>query len=93
MRPIRVKNCPFCGCSKIYDSRSATPWDRFCALFLLRLVRCHVCMRRHYRPVFVRTPANPARKAVPGKAPEVFSFEERSKLDFAQQEHPKGIFF
>jgi hypothetical protein len=50
-------------------------------------------MRRHYRPVFVLTPANPARNAVPGKAPEVLSFEERSKLDFAQQEHPKGIFF
>ena len=92
MRPIRVKNCPFCGCSKIYASRSATPWDRFWAHFLLRLVRCHVCMRRHYRPMFVRTLANPAIKTVPGKAPEVLSFEERSKLDFAQQEHPKGIF-
>jgi hypothetical protein len=43
--------------------------------------------------MFVHTPANPARKTVPGKAPEAFFFEERSKLDFAQQEHPKGIFF
>jgi hypothetical protein len=43
--------------------------------------------------MFVHTLANPARKTVPGKAPEVVSFEERSKMDFAQQEDPKGILF
>jgi hypothetical protein len=79
MRRISLKNCPYCGCSKIYASRSATPWDRFYALFWLRLVRCHVCMRRHYRPMFVRTPDNPARKTAPGKAAEVFSFERRGR--------------
>ena len=76
MRSIRLKNCPYCGCSKIYGSRSATPWDWFCTLFGLRLVRCHVCMRRHYRPMFVRTAENAARKVPPGEAAELFSFEE-----------------
>jgi hypothetical protein len=39
-------------------------------------------MRRHYRPMFVRARDNPARKTVPGKAAEVFSFEEKEKRPF-----------
>ena len=61
MRSISLKNCPYCGCSKIYASSSALLWRAISWLFLIRLVRCHVCMRRHYRPIFVATPENPAR--------------------------------
>lgn len=53
MRRISFKNCPYCGCSKIYATSSTTRWQTIWSLFLLRLVRCHVCMRRHYRPMFV----------------------------------------
>jgi hypothetical protein len=53
MRRISLRNCPYCGCSKIYTSSSTTLWHKVCSLFLLRLVRCHVCMRRHYRPIFL----------------------------------------
>ena len=61
MRRISLRNCPYCGCSKIYASSSALLWRAISSLFLIRLVRCHVCMRRHYRPIFVATPENPAR--------------------------------
>jgi hypothetical protein len=38
-------------------------------------------------------PRKSGKKSNAREAPEVLSFEERSKLDFAQQENPKGIFF
>jgi hypothetical protein len=76
MRRISLKNCPHCGCSTIYVSRSPTVWDRFYVVFLLRLVRCHVCMKRHFRPFFVRTPENPARDPARRMAPEVFPFKQ-----------------
>lgn len=53
MRRISFKNCPYCGCSKIYTSSTTTPWQTLASLFMLRIVRCHVCMRRHYRPAFL----------------------------------------
>ena len=74
MRRISLKNCPHCGCSKIYVSSSATRWDKICVVFLLQLVRCHICMRRHFRPIFVRAAENPTRKVA-----KVFSFEERKR--------------
>jgi hypothetical protein len=55
MRRISLKNCPYCGYSEIYISSSTSLWPRISVLFLLRLVRCHVCMRRHYRPIFMPT--------------------------------------
>jgi hypothetical protein len=78
MRRISLRNCPYCGCSRIFVSRSATWWHRVCVfVFLLRLVRCHVCMRRHFRPMFVRTAELPARSEGPRRAADVFSFKKK----------------
>ncbi len=80
MRPISLKNCPYCGCSKIFVSRSAIWWRKVCAVvFLLRLVRCHTCMRRHFRPIFVRTAEPPAGNKAPAKGAEVFPFKKKAK--------------
>lgn len=48
-------------------------------MFFLRLVRCHVCMRRHYRPVFLPVAVNPARTAAPRKAAAFVSIREKEK--------------
>ncbi len=76
MRQISFKNCPYCGCNKIYASASANPWQKLAALFFLRLVRCHVCMRRHYRPIFVSVAENPARNNARRRAAEVLSIKK-----------------
>ena len=78
MRRISLKNCPYCRSSRIYVSPPTTVWQKISVLFLLRLVRCHVCIRRHYRPIFLPAPENPARNksarkptaGVPGKNKE-----------------------
>jgi hypothetical protein len=61
MLKIGWKACPYCGDDEVYRSRRAplTWLDRFCELFLLRLVRCHECENRHYRPVFFPVPEYP----------------------------------
>lgn len=79
MRRISWKNCPYCGCSTIYASSSKTPGRKIATLFLLRLVRCHICMRRHFRPMFVRTEENPARTALSRKVADVVRFEKAKK--------------
>ena len=43
---------------------------------LLRLVRCHVCMRRHFRPMFVHTPELPVGYEVTGQGVDKFAFEK-----------------
>ena len=73
MRRISLKNCPYCGSSKVYASSSATLWQKFSVLFLLRLVRCHHCMRRHFQPIFLpaaRAPTKPTirQRSVPPDA-------------------------
>ena len=78
MRRISLKNCPYCGCSKIYVSPSKTLWQKISVVFLLRLVRCHVCMRRHFRPIFLPAAENPARNT-PRKAADVVSFKTKEK--------------
>lgn len=56
MRRIGLSDCPYCGSSEVYRSQPKTLLDRACVLFLVQLVRCHECMRRHYRPLFLPTP-------------------------------------
>jgi hypothetical protein len=58
MRSIGLKDCPYCGAPEVFRSRTErTTWlDRACGLLLLRLVRCHSCLRRHYRPAFLPAP-------------------------------------
>jgi hypothetical protein len=58
MRRIGLKGCPYCGDAEVYSSRTEplTWLDRACGFLLLQLARCHVCMRRHCRPVFLPAP-------------------------------------
>jgi hypothetical protein len=70
MRRISLKNCPYCDCSEVYASSSATWWQKASVLFLFRLVRCNLCKRRHYRPIFVPAVENPARRPSPRKDAE-----------------------
>jgi hypothetical protein len=70
MRRISLKKCPYCDCSEVYASSSATWWQKASVLFLLRLVRCGLCKRRHYRPIFVSAVENPARRRSPRKDAE-----------------------
>jgi hypothetical protein len=67
VRRIGLKNCPYCGSSKVYISAPKTLRESLSALFLLRLVRCHGCMRRHVRPLLLPAPKHPELYAVPTK--------------------------
>jgi hypothetical protein len=79
MRRIGLKDCPYCGCSKIYATSSTTLWQKISVLFLLRLVRCHVCMRRHYQPVFLPVAENPAKDPGSRNAARVLPIKEKEK--------------
>src|ERR1700757_2766818 len=61
LRRLGLNHCPYCGDHELYRSRTEplTWLDRACGLLLLRLVRCHECELRHYRPVFLATPEYP----------------------------------
>src|ERR1700757_774457 len=58
LRRLGLKHCPYCGDPEVYRSRTEplTWLDRICGFVLLRLVRCHQCELRHYRPIFLPTP-------------------------------------
>jgi hypothetical protein len=60
---IALNGCPYCLGLEVYGSRPKTCLDRVCVLFLLQLVRCHGCMRRHYRPLFWPAPEFPTLSA------------------------------
>lgn len=51
MRRIGLNGRPYCLSFEVYRSQPVTWLDRACAVFLLQLVRCHVCLRQHYRPL------------------------------------------
>jgi hypothetical protein len=54
VRRIGLTNCPYCGKDdEIYTSRPQTWHDEVCLFFFLQVVRCHFCMIRHYRPLFL----------------------------------------
>jgi hypothetical protein len=65
MRRIGLQSCPYCGKDDIYASRPKTWHDEVCCFFFLQVVRCHSCMRRHYRPLFLPpVPTLAARKPI-----------------------------
>jgi hypothetical protein len=67
MLRIGLNVCPYCSNSKVYRSRPTTWLDRAYVPFVLQLVRCHGCMRQHYRPLFwpaPEFPTPPAKKPV-----------------------------
>jgi hypothetical protein len=53
MHRIGLNHCPYCAEVEIYASRPRTWWDEACGFLFLQVVRCHACMRRHYRPLFM----------------------------------------
>jgi hypothetical protein len=54
VRRIGLNSCPYCGKSQeLYSSRPQSWHDEVCLFFFLQVVRCHCCMRRHYRPLFL----------------------------------------
>ena len=62
MRRIGLQSCPYCGEDDIYASRPRNWHDEVCCFFFLQVVRCHSCMRRHYRPLFLPPVPTPATK-------------------------------
>jgi hypothetical protein len=62
MRRIGLQDCPYCGEDEIYASQPKTWRDEACCFFFLQVVRCHSCMRRHYRPLFFPPVPLPAAK-------------------------------
>jgi hypothetical protein len=59
MRRISLKNCPYCGSSKVYVSGPQVLWEKVYTVFLLRFARCHVCLHRHLRIPFFPAPKRP----------------------------------
>jgi hypothetical protein len=57
---IGREECPYCHrASEIYTSNPKSIWEELVILLLLRPVRCHDCMRRFLRPMFIETPVAP----------------------------------
>ena len=79
MRRIGLKNCPYCGSSKVFVSTPKTFWQSLPTLFLLRLVRCHGCMRRHVRPLLLPVPKHPEGDTVPTKTAQAVSAKKMAK--------------
>jgi hypothetical protein len=51
---ISGTHCPYCrSSSRIYASAPKSIWEELAVFVLLRPVRCHDCMRRFLRPLFV----------------------------------------
>ena len=56
MRRISFRDCPYCNSAEVYRSHRKTWGDLAVFLCLLEVARCHGCMRRHLRPVFLPAP-------------------------------------
>jgi hypothetical protein len=55
MRKIGLERCPWCNSTDVYASRPRSLTEVVGTLFLLRPVRCHRCLFRHFRPFFAHT--------------------------------------
>jgi len=62
MRRIGLQRCPYCGKDDLYASQPRSWHDEVCCFFFLQVVRCHSCMRRHYRPLFLPPVPTPAER-------------------------------
>ncbi len=79
MRRISLKNCPYCDCSEVYISTSTNIWQKMSSLLLLRLLRCDLCKRRHYRPMFLAAAVNPARNISPKKGAQTVAIKKKKQ--------------
>ena len=77
MRRIGLENCPYCGSYEVYVTAPKTFWEKIPVVFLLRFVRCHRCMHRHYRPLLL--PATEIPVASLRKPPDTASGHEQTK--------------
>ena len=57
-----TENCPHCDQGEIYVSRPQGLREELLILLLLRPVRCHSCLARFYRPLWLPTPVYPTRR-------------------------------
>jgi len=76
---IAWESCPYCHRSDVYVSSPRSLWEEIAVLLLLRPVRCHDCMHRFYRPLFVPTPIVPARSAASKKPTQQTDTTEKDK--------------
>lgn len=56
MLRIGFEDCPYCHRADVHISRPKSLGEEIVILLLLQPVRCHDCMRRFLRPLFVHTP-------------------------------------
>ena len=64
MLRIGWHRCPYCKRPDIYVSTPKRLWEELAVLLLLQTVRCHDCMHRFFRPLWLATPLVPPRKMV-----------------------------
>ena len=68
---VRLRSCPYChDSSHVYLSAVKTLWDLVAFVFMLRPVRCHSCLGRFYRPLFLNTPPPPPTRIRARETPE-----------------------
>ena len=84
MLRIALESCPYCHRSNVYVSSPKSLWEEAAVLLLLRPVRCHHCMHRFYRPLFVPTPIAPARTTASKKLTQQTGTTEKDKQRSAQ---------
>ncbi len=79
MRRIGLRNCPYCASSQVYSSAPKRLVERLPVLLLLRLVRCHACLRRHLRPLLLPTLKLPEPYRVPAKRVQAVSLNKKEE--------------
>jgi hypothetical protein len=79
MRRIGLRKCPYCGSSQVYVSAPKALWEKVSSVFLLRFVRCHGCMRRHFRPLLLPAAKHPGAYAMRAKPAETVSTRKSEK--------------
>jgi hypothetical protein len=79
-------DCPYCHRANIYISRPKSLGEEIVILLLLQPVRCHDCMHRFLRPLFVDTPLPYATVGSRSPAQQAAASEkvEQLRLDFSQ---------
>ena len=77
---IGFEDCPYCHRGDIYISRPRSLGEEIVILLLLQPVRCHDCMRRFLRPLFVPTPLPPATIGSRSPAQQAAASEKAEQL-------------
>jgi hypothetical protein len=58
-----VRECPYCGSSKVRPSQRFPFKDDFVALLLLKPYRCESCNKRHYNVIWAKRADNDVNRA------------------------------